>query len=331
VFGTNEYKLSYMVKKSLDRYAEVRLVTHAEKYPYTLLTRITIGALNFIGMDFFLRHYKSKVNKLLKLEFIDFKPEILLVLKGNMLEVNTLLDLNAYKVLLLWDSIKNASLKTELVRVFDMIFTFNKSDIPFIRNINGNVKYLRLGYSEHYSNIRQIKDIDILISGSLNKFRFKIAHMIQGLHKNLKVVIAGPPNSLLFGIYIRLYLLIKKTNATFLTRNLNHDILNELYNRSKIIVNIPQELGSKSMNMRFYESIATKTMQIVYRTEESSRILSDKFLFENQSELLSKLSNAISNYEQYYIEYLYLINNSNFNFDLEHVFNELIFEISQEL
>lgn len=233
----------------------------------------------------------------------------LIFLSGGVITSNTLLQLQDYdKVLILWDSIKRATVDfLERLRLYNKVYFFEYDDLDYIKkhfNII-NATYLPVGYDENIyfprSSLLDIsnKDIDISFVGAVTAERFhlleKVAYYANQTGKKL----------IIYGKWFNdrwpwMTWKFKKNHPDLFSCLNNYNIPPEktadVYRRSKIVLNINKSIH-KSISPRTFEILATNSFQLMNSGQESNNTLNlmkDLVLFKTEDDLIAKINYYLS-------------------------------------
>lgn len=156
-------------------------------------------------------------------------------------------------ILYMWDSIKNKPKTKGLLKYFDKIYSFDKEDTF----INKKIKFLPLFYIKSYAPKKVEKFLyDISFIGTIHCDRFRILHELKKecISKNLKYY---------FYLFFqnKNIILLKKiidknlnglSSKDITTEKLTHKEIEEIYNKSKTIIDI-QNFNQSGLTMRTFE------------------------------------------------------------------------------
>lgn len=244
--------------------------------------------------DLFFEGKKKIFNEKIKTSFISFKPELIFVVRGTILDRNTLHFLKeSGSLIFLWmmDSIYLTGDTLKNVRYYDHIFLFEKNEVEKLQEeFSVKSSFLPLALDEHvYFPINnKKKSIDILFVGALYPDRIAILKKIIDFFPGKNIKIYGTYFSKLRDIKRFLF---RRDKQYFTNKTVQPQILNELYSKSKICINIHHSQSVYGVNQRFFELIGSKTLQI---TDKRTFIV-DEFrnneiiIYDNPDELIELL------------------------------------------
>lgn len=204
--------------------------------------------------------YKAHIES----RFAEEKPDLVFILNGDILLPETL-DIfrkSAKVALWLYDNIERLPSSIALAGHADALFTFESEDCQAFLNDGKQAWFLPQACDTSvYRPLGLEKDIDILFVGNLwNSPRRK--------DLMLKVIEAFPGKRIeVYGLYQPWYKGIIKWlrrpyKNIFRNRMISPEKVNELYNRSKVVLNIHQELQAFGANPRVFEICGSGSFQI---------------------------------------------------------------------
>ncbi len=236
------------------------------------------------------------------------KDTIFLFCTGNMISVRLLKDLDAYvKVLYMWDSVKRYSDDFQSrLKLYDYLFAFEFGDIEFVRKKYGvSMQYMPLGYDSdfYYPDDNVVKDIDISFVGSCTKMRMNLLEKVARFAdcKELHLYIGGD----WYKDSWRKKRSFKKKNPWIAKYHDNHNLskaeVAEIYRRSKIVLNINNEVHT-SISPRTFEIMATKAFQLMNEGQNFlplglNRIDDCMGVYISDDDLITKIEYYLNNEE----------------------------------
>lgn len=206
---------------------------------------------------------KEYVNKKIIEMYNEFRPDVVFVIKGTILYESTLKMLGgSIKVLWMMDSIFIPSYKSiyELKDHFDFIFLFEKSDLDKIEESREKFFFLPLAVDPeiYYPKLNNDQDIDIFFVGSLADYRLDILYALCEDFKGYNLKFYGKRNWTFNKPYKYFF-----NHNIFPNRTLSPSEVNDYYNRSKVCINILENLFPYGVNQRFYEITGACAHQVV--------------------------------------------------------------------
>ena len=269
--------------------------------------------------DFYLctEHWKKKLTKLgirsFKAAFVEdwelglvkrcakFKPDRILFLSGDMVNVLLLDKLDGYrKIIWLWDSIRRQGfLQIEgFVSKFEHVFCFEYSDVKYLNSkyagISTKFTYLPLGFDEQiFKDAGKKRDIDISFIGCPYAERKKILEKIAEFIYNRKgtMLVGGPWYGNHFWKKIQFANKYPYLSKYVQTGMLSANESASIYSRSKVCLNI-NAIDHKSLNPRTFEILATNTLCLMNEGQQANGLLdlkNDLVEYKAEADMFDKL------------------------------------------
>ncbi len=253
---------SSIIQAFVDKGFQTHLFEYTEPIdPNTIVRK----GLSLIFRRSYKRINNRSLSRMFLIEFNIFKPDLVLVIKGNLLTREALEYIGKRSKLFLWmmDSIVYYPDSEKLADIYDHVFCFEKSDIEVLAKKNIPATFLPLAVDESIFNMEQevTKDIDVLFVGSLYKDRLSFFENFIKNSPNVNIRVYGPSEGKM--LKLRLLLGLKSVDEKICIKKVNASELVKLYHRSKIVINIHHEQSKYGVNPRFFEIIATGAFQIV--------------------------------------------------------------------
>jgi len=260
-------------------------------------------------------------DKKLKSTFIQFnkrlihtvsktQPDILLVLKGNRIFLETLRKIKSLSntILVLWAY--DSALKFQNVlkggKYYDLFYTFEPTDIPVLQSkYKINAKFLPMAYDPsiyHKLSNNKKQEIDISFVGSLRPkyyHRIELLDEIISRYKDRRIEIWGPAWTVFLPSSLHEYL-IKRRHLAKVIHNMTipPEIVNEIYNNSKICLNIHHKQSKAGLNPRTFEILGAGCFELVdYKEylEKLFRVGKEIECYKTKKELIEKLDYYLEN------------------------------------
>ena len=239
-----------------------------------------------------------KVNQFILKKYKIFKPDIVMVIKGNMLTKDTIKKIkDSKKILWVMDSVFRVKRTYENIKLYNHKFMFEETDVEKLKNegIESFFLPLALDDSVYFPIKNQKKDIDLLFVGNLNsKRQFLLENLIKDFPK-LNIQIYGGyvgliPSKRHFKYYFEGY------KKYFKNKSIAPSEVNKLYSRTKIALNIHHDQSKYGCNQRFFEILGTKTFQLVDSNKFIDEYFFDKVVsYKSYSDLKNKIEKYLSN------------------------------------
>lgn len=285
-----------------------------DEFNKEIFLRILYGYLPKININYFYEKSKTTINKYIYQQVMIEKPDIIFVLYGSFLSKEILLKTKKIlpkSIIILWmmDSIFRIKNTLKCAYLYDYIFLFEKDEIKNLSKINKNTFFIPLAFDPKvYFPINNLKkDIDIIFVGSLTdlncmKKRRKFLEYMVKKHKNSNIVIYGKyVNWKMPTSYIK-YKLNKNIKKVFKNDSISPKVVNKLYARSKICLNILGKQSRYGINQRFFEILGTNNIQLVDGGHGfiSKNFIIDKeiFTFKDLKDLDEKIEYILNDYEK---------------------------------
>lgn len=265
LIGPDFYGYNQSIEKALKYYGyEVKTAPYLENL-VKKIDRIKFYLLPKLGISLFKDKYVKDFNNFVLKLFNSFNPDIILVIKGNILTEKTINLMNgSIKVLWMMDSIFSVNKDLSTLKEYDFTFMFEENDVEYLREREILAFFLPVGFDESvYNKIDKLeKDIDIVFIGALygGRREFFEKLIIDFKHLNIKIYgkyleIRNPFT------YYKFYL--KGFKKYFTNTNTIPIDTNYIYNKSKIAINLHHKQSVRSCNPRFFEILASNTFQLV--------------------------------------------------------------------
>lgn len=219
-------------------------------------------------------YYKRKDKKFAKkvLQICDeFQPDIIYVCHGTQLRPATI-ELLKKKYLIVVDLIDRLeffpALK-EYVPYYDVVYTYNKDDCEYMQKEGINCKFMpAIGNPNIFKKKNVEKDIDICFVGatypeSYYGDRLEIINRLIKDFPDKRIFVGGQCAPLRRPIKFLRWYTDKKKRTVFNNKDIDSYECNEIYNRSKICLNINRINTGEGWSERFGNIMYSGTLQIV--------------------------------------------------------------------
>lgn len=221
-----------------------------------------------------------KLNMAIQNKFIEYKPDMVFVVRGSLLSAETLQLMQTSK-LVLWmmDSVFLVKETLANIKLYHHIFLFEKVDIPRLETEYGlQPCFLPLALDEtvYFPIAASKKTIDILFVGALYPERVAVLKNIIAKFPGKKIKIYGVYFSKLRNLKRYFF---RDDKKYFTNQILQPRELNVLYSKSRICINIHHSQSVYGVNQRFFELIGSKALQVC----DDRGFIKDKF---KENELL---------------------------------------------
>lgn len=245
-----------------------------------------------------LRNRIIKYNNSIKEKADEYNPDILLVLKGDIIRKETIEYINNMgikTVLWCYDSIKKSPHLLDICWSYYQIYVFEKGDIPIFREIGMDVEFLPMGYDPtvYYKKEQSSTRADVCFVGNIYPDRAnKLETIIKELPE-LDYEIHGNIGSWYNPIYQ--YRRLKKWPRLSEVINngyVSPEKVNNIYNSTKICINLHNSQSYLGFNPRTAEILGAGGFEIV----DNNPVIVQEFeqkeglvTFEDTTELLDKI------------------------------------------
>lgn len=254
-------------------------------------------------------------NKNLYLKIKAFSPDLLLILKGDIILPQTIKKIsnnnNIIPILWCYDNISPLSNVLRALKYYQIVYVFDQSDLSVLKEYKTIGRFLPMGYDSdlYYKTQSTDKNIDVSFVGTLEgglnlEYRIRdelLINLINNFPK-LNIEIFGKTwakiNFLIAYKYLIKYRELEKHINNHI---LNHKEINTIYNNSKICLNIHRANQIGALNPRTFEILGAGGFQII----DYKPILEDFFdidkeivSYKNEKELLEKINYYIENEDE---------------------------------
>lgn len=274
---------------------EVKIIDYAEQFgQINLINKISY----FISSNRIATTSKllSKLNEYILITYKQYCPDIVLIIKGDVINEETVVKMSRSKnILWMMDGIFYNPQSIKLTDKVNAVFLFEKTDIEKVKVYNKNSFYLPSAYDDQiFKKLRLEKDIDLLFIGTLHESRIKLLEKIRKKFPQLIIKVYCER----FRFYKTPLKYLKSLTDTFyINRFVTPSEANILYNRSKICLNIHHEQSVYGINPRFFEILGASALQFVDHKPFIDDYFSDYNIrtYNNDEELFQMISSQFSN------------------------------------
>lgn len=268
IIGPKFFGINHSVGRGLMKAGcQIKIVEFEEIYPNSWTTKFTCGFLRKIGIQYFVHKYDDEVNRMIVDTFRQFKPDMVVVIKGHKVNSETLTAMKKAK-LVLWmmDSICKVPDTLENVHLYDSIYVFDENDIAFLRNYDVVAEFLPLALDEkEYFPFKNREIInDIVFVGSLYNNRVGLIKELVESFPDKRIVAYGPFPSLK-SLVQNYWLKFGRFRENFRIGYLSPQEINEIIAGSNIVINLHADDSLSGCNLRFFEVAGTGKIQVVNR------------------------------------------------------------------
>lgn len=245
------------------------------------------------------RKNQEKYNQYIAERFSEIKPDLVFILNGNILMSKTLDFFRKSSKTALWmyDSVRRYVECKDFVDHVDFFFCYDHDDVKRYEKEGRKAYFLPQAYDDAiYKPLRLERDIDLLFVGVLYKSEKRIRYV--------KSVIENFPDKkiLIFGTYKPYYKdfikwIFREKRHIYKNKNIPGALVNEYYNRSKIVFNIHHESQTEGANPKVFEICGAGAYQICDANPYIKSIFPDGEigLYNDEQELIARINDAFGN------------------------------------
>jgi spore maturation protein CgeB len=257
-----------------------------------------IGYYTQRNKEVFFDNVKEKFNQQVNELYQSFRPDLVFIIQGNYVLKSTVKDMPCQKVLWMMDSIYRAKGAYEIRNDVDHIFLFEKTDVEKLWQTD-RIKsfFLPLALDESvYYPMNLERPIDILFVGTLYQKRIEMLERLVERFKNKNIQIYGRFYS---PFRKTLFHLLRENKNIFLNKNISPSQVNEVYNRSKVCINIHHDQSSYGVNQRFFEIPGSGSFQLVENNPFVLDHFSEKEImtYHSEEDLFRKIETGLKDPE----------------------------------
>ncbi len=241
--------------------------------PKGLVNRLRIDLPRALRLPDYSEKWKRSFNAYIRSVAEEMKPDYLVVIRGDWIEPQVFRDMPAQRKAVWFQDLarRSGDRHLDLAMIADSVFVFEGSDVDYLvgRGVSAEkTVFLPLGYDENiYNKIVKSgrRDIDVSFVGHLYKPRKKILSELIKRRPNYRVQV--------WGRYLRYkevktwgelgyYRLAHAGRQVYMNRNISSVKVNEVYSRSKVVLNIHHEQSQLGCNPRVFEIMGAGAFQI---------------------------------------------------------------------
>jgi hypothetical protein len=266
IIGPKFFEINESISHAFRTFSsEVKVINFEENYPKNIFNFFFIGFLKKFKISIFEKIYDYFLNKKILHSFLNFNPDIVFVIKGHKIKTSTLAILRkSHLVLWLMDSIRSIIGIQDKLSYYKIVYSFDENDVKFYQERSYPIKYLPLALDpyKYYPLLRSDNKFDILLVSSMYKNRIQIIKQLITMFPHLKIKAIGPFPAFL-DLFKNLDLFFGKFSRNFSIKRVSPKRSNSLFNQSKVIINLHSNLDKNCCNLRFFEILGSKSIQIV--------------------------------------------------------------------
>lgn len=269
--------------------------------------------------------YQSHIIK----RFNEFNPDLVFLLNGDWLTTQTIDYFNESAKVACWlfDRLYNLPNSVDHVNHVSHLFCYDQEDATLLAQTHKNISFLPQACDTFiYKPQHRIKDIDILFVGNLYNSRRRRAYV--------KVVVKAFPNKIIrvIGEYKPWYknplkCLFRESRSIYLNKNVPEILVNDYYNRAKVVLNIHNEQQQNGANPKVFEISGSGAYQIC----DSNPYIKSLYpngeigLYNNEQELIDLIEDGLTTDKTNQTEkaYQFIVSNHTFEKRVEQMLDIL--------
>lgn len=249
------------------------------------------------------RKNREKWQSFLKAKYIEVYPDLVFVLNGDMILQETL-DFfrrgGSRVAIWMYDNIGRFPQCVQNIGHCDLFACFDESDVKNIRERGYAVHFLPQACdTDRYFKMKEVsRDIDILFVGVMwggyDKRRLLLKHIIKRYKGSYRIEVYGVWQLASKNLFAYIFRPYKKIIHN---RSISPALVNALYNRARVVINIHHEQQSSGANPKVFEICGSGAYQVCNRNSyiESIYPIGTVGLYNNESELFDLLDYALEN------------------------------------
>lgn len=224
-------------------------------------------------IDDVIREYNRRLLEQIRTE----SPDMFLVLNGKILLPETIKEASESTTTTMWciDKATAFPAVVEGASHYDLFYVFESSDVEDLGKQGTDATFLPMGFDPtYYHTLDADETIDVCFVGSLNRRRKRLFERIKREFPDINLQIWGN-NWSWYDPFAQFEYRVRRRELgnCIHNHNLSAGSVNEVYNRSKICVNIHGPHSQKAMNPRTFEILGSGAFQLVdYKSKMAGRV-----------------------------------------------------------
>lgn len=227
-----------------------------------------------------------------------YQPDLVFIYNGDILEKETIRLFRKKSKVAVWmlDGVFRHPDSIAIAPEVDVYFCFEQSDVDKLTPLGINACFLPQGYDPTvYFPMETEKDIDILFVGALYQYPKRI--------RLLKLLVDAMGDDYIIRVYGKykpfvkdpVKWLFRERRDIFLNKNVPSEIVNSLYNRAKICINIHHEQSVNGANPKVFEICGSAAFQMVDYKQYIAEIFSrgEVTLYTSDDDFIQKVRQYI--------------------------------------
>ena len=300
IYGPNYFNYTQNVGKSFENLGwQTKVICYdVPVHPYNFQNKIRYKFS--VNKSEFSNKNRQKNQDEIRKTYDEFEPNLVFLLNGFQVEGSTLKYFREKSGIIVWlfDTIKRSPYTATLIDYADVFCCFEKDDVAYFES-NGKIAHFvpqACDTNTYFPIKNKKKDIDILFVGAIYGYKKRESY--------LKTVVRTFPQQKIhiYGISHPWYKnplkwLFRKNRSIYKNKNVDSDKVNELYNRSKVVLNIHHETTVNSANPKVFEICGAGAYQVCDKNEYTVSLFSNNeiALYSNEEEMISAIKWALDN------------------------------------
>ncbi len=240
---------------------------------------------------------RAEFSTFIKQRFTEYHPDVVFIMNGDILEAPTLDFFRQSAKVALWffDNRETIPISIDHVDHVDALFCFDKDDVDWYVSRGKKAYFLPQACDPAvYRPLNLEKDIDILFIGNLfySPKRKDLMNIVIDRFPDRKIVVYGWYQPWFKGVW---KWLMRPHKSIYKNINVTPERANELYNRTRVVLNIHQERQIDGANPRVFEICGSGSYQLCDWNPyvESLFLIGDIGLFHNEKELIEMINDSL--------------------------------------
>lgn len=251
----------------------------------------------------------SRYNREIQRKICRENPDLCLIINGNLIDKTTI-DLvkriGARLILWCYDSVTQYPRILENSGMYEKVYVFEPTDIPVLGELGVNAKHLSMGYdpSQYYPISDSVKRYDLAFVGSLFSYPDRVKHLKRIVKENRNISIriwTNTPPCYSPRRILRFSRVISSFARNIEMRTLTHREINEVYNSSRICLNMHHPQCKDGLNPRTFEILGSGSRQLVdyHKQIEELHLTGEEItIYRNSDELQTRIEDLLANPEK---------------------------------
>jgi spore maturation protein CgeB len=299
IIGPNFFGYNHSIKRAfeLNGYEGEVVEYDGLIHPFNVLNKI-LNKFFFCGR-WLKKKSQESFNKQVKEEYESFKPNLVFIFNGDILTKETISYFRKQSKVAVWllDGTYRHPGSVALASEADVYFCFDRQDAEELADEGVNAHFLPQAYDPevYYPMPGVKKDIDVLFIGLIYGYPKRVR-----LLKMLANEIGKKYKFQVYGVYKPIYKnpikwFFREKRSIFKNRNIPSEKVNELYNRSKMCINIHHQQSEDGANPKVFEICGAGTFQIVDYNKYIAEVYTQEevAMYNTDSEFIEKVMQSL--------------------------------------